>query len=83
MRSARGRQLTAAHPAGAETYKRKLNWSGYTWKVRVAKQENPGNNAWGDSTRNVRVQSDGSLRLGITTGKPWKSVELAGVRRLG
>ena len=78
-----GLSLAAAQPAGAETYKRKLNWSGYTWKVRVAKKENPGNNAWGDSTQNVRVQSDGSLRLGITTGKPWKSVELAGVRRLG
>jgi hypothetical protein len=75
--------LSWAQTASAETYKRTVKWSGHTWKVRVAKQENPGNNAWGDSTRNVRVQSDGSLRLGITTGKPWKSVELAGVRRLG
>ena len=58
-------------------------WSGYTWKVRLAKRENPRKNTWGDSTKNVRVQSDGSLRLGITTGRTWKSVELAGVRNLG
>jgi len=69
--------------AGAETYKRKLTWSGYTWKVRLAKRENPGKNTWGDSSRNVRVQSDGSLRMAITTGRPWKSVELATVRNLG
>jgi hypothetical protein len=70
-------------PASAETYKRKLSWSGYTWKVRLAKRENPGNNTWGDSPANVRVQRDGTLRMAITAGRPWKSVELAGVRRLG
>jgi hypothetical protein len=75
--------LTLPQAASAETYKRKLTWSGYTWKVRLAKRENPGNNTWGDSAKNVRVQSDGSLRLGITTGRTWKSVELAGVRNLG
>jgi hypothetical protein len=75
--------LTAAQPASAERYKRNVNWSGYTWKVRIAERENPGRNAWGDSTKNVRVQSDGSLRLAITTGRKWGSVELAGVRRLG
>ena len=75
--------LTCAQPASAETYLRKLSWSGYTWKVRLAKRENPGKNTWGDSAKNVRVQSDGSLRLGITTGRTWKSVELAGVRNLG
>ena len=31
----------------------------------------------------MRVQRDGTLRMAITTGRPWKSVELAGVRRLG
>ena len=75
--------LAWTQPASAETYKRKLSWSGYTWKVRLAKRENPGNNAWGDSLANVRVQRDGTLRMAITTGRPWKSVELAGVRRLG
>jgi hypothetical protein len=75
--------LTWAQPAGAETYRRKFTWSGYTWKVRLAKRENPGKNAWGDSTANVRVRPDGKLRLGITTGSRWRSVELAGVRRLG
>jgi hypothetical protein len=75
--------LTWTQSASAETYKRKLTWSGYTWKVRLAKRANPGNNAWGDSTKNVRVQGDGSLRLAITKGRPWQSVELAGVRRLG
>jgi hypothetical protein len=75
--------LAWAQPASAETYRRKFNWSGYTWKVRLAKRENPGNNAWGDSTRNVRVQSDGTLRMAITAGQPWKSVELGTVRTLG
>jgi hypothetical protein len=72
-----------AHPASAETYKRNLQWSGYTWKVRHAKRENPGNNAWGDSSSNVRVQSDGTLRMAITAGRRWKSVELGTVRTLG
>jgi hypothetical protein len=75
--------LTWAQPASAETYRRKLNWSGYTWKVRLAKRENPGNNTWGDSSRNVRVQSDGSLRMAIATGGTWKSVELATARKFG
>jgi hypothetical protein len=75
--------LTWTQSASAETYKRKLNWWGYTWKVRLAKRENPGKNAWGDSRKNVHVQSDGSLRLAITKGRPWRSVELAGVRKLG
>jgi hypothetical protein len=78
-----GVTLAWTQPASAETYKRRLSWSGYTWKVRLAKRENPGNNTWGDSTANVRVQSDGTLRMAISTGRPWKSVELAGVRRLG
>ena len=60
-----------------------FNWSGYTWKVRLAARENPGNNAWGDSKDNVRVRSDGSLRFGITTGPTWRSVEIAGTRALG
>lgn len=75
--------LAWTQPASAETYKRKLSWSGYTWKVRLAKRENPGRNHWGDSPANARVQRDGSLRLAITNGPTWKSVELAGVRRLG
>ncbi len=75
--------LTCAQPASAETYLRKLSWSGYTWKVRLAKRENPGKNTWGDSTENVRVRSDGSLRLAITAGRRWRSVELAAVRPLG
>ena len=75
--------FTWTQPASAERYKRKLTWSGYTWKVRLAKQENPGNNSWGDSSGNVRVQSDGSLRMAITTGNTWKSVELATTRTLG
>jgi hypothetical protein len=75
--------LTWTQPASAETYKRKLTWSGYTWKVRLATRENPGKNTWGDSTKNVRVQRDGSLRLAITKGRRWRSVELGGVRRLG
>jgi hypothetical protein len=66
-------------PASAETYRRKLSWSGLEWKVRLAKRENPGKNAWGDSPANVRVRSDGSLRLAITTGHDWRSVEVAGV----
>jgi len=75
--------FASTQPASAETYKRTLTWSGYTWKVRLAKRENPGRNAWGDSTKNVRVRSDGSLRLAITKGHTWRSVELGGVRRLG
>jgi hypothetical protein len=75
--------LTWAQAASAETYRRKFTWSGYTWKVRLAKRENPGHNAWGDSTSNVRVRPDGKLRLGIETGPTWRSVELAGVRPLG
>jgi hypothetical protein len=75
--------LIWAQPASAERYKRKFTWSGYTWKVRLAKHENPGNNTWGDSSGNVRVQSDGSLRMGITTGRTWKSVEFATTRTLG
>lgn len=75
--------LTWAHPASAETYRRTVSWSGYTWKVRLAQRENPGNNTWGDSPQNVRVRSDGSLRLAITTGSRWRSVELAATRRLG
>ena len=69
-----------AQPASAERYRRQFNWSGYTWKVRLAARENPGNNAWGDSKDNVRVRSDGSLRFGITTGPTWRSVEIAGTR---
>ena len=72
-----------AQSASAETYKRKLTWSGYTWKVRLAKRENPGKNTWGDSRGNVHVQRDGSLRMAITTGRTWKSVELATNRKLG
>jgi hypothetical protein len=75
--------LAWTQSASAETYKRKIKWSGHTWKVRVAERSNPMNNAWGDATGNARVQSDGSLRLGITTGRKWRSVELAGARRLG
>jgi hypothetical protein len=78
-----GVSLASTQPASAETYKRKLSWSGYTWKVRLAKRENPGNNTWGDSRANVRIQRDGTLRMAITKGRHWKSVELAGVRRLG
>jgi hypothetical protein len=75
--------LASAQPASAERYRRQFNWSGHTWKVRVAERENPGRNAWGDSKQNVRVRSDGSLLLGITTGPKWRSVEIAGTRSLG
>ena len=75
--------LTWAQPASAEKYRRQFSWSGLTWKVRLAERENPGKNAWGDSKENVRVRSDGSLRLGITTGPTWRSVEVAGARSLG
>jgi len=75
--------VAGAQPASAEHYRRQFNWSGYTWKVRLAARENPGNNAWGDSKDNVRVRSDGSLRFGITTGPTWRSVEIAGTRALG
>ena len=61
---------------GRQTYKRKLNWSGYTWKVRVAKKENPGKNTW--VIRAERARAERRLAPhGITTGSPWKSVELA------
>ena len=63
--------LAWTQPASAETYKRKLAWSGYTWKVRLAKREIPGNNTWGDSSTNVRVLRDGTLRMAISTGRPW------------
>ncbi len=71
-------------PAGAERYRRQFRWSGYTWQVRLARHEDPGRNTWWDAKANVRVQSDGSLRLAIThAGSVWRCVELASKRRLG
>jgi hypothetical protein len=78
-----GVTLAWTQPASAETYRREFSWSGYTWKVRLAKRENPGRNVWGDSPANVRVRSDGSLRLAITSGRVRRSVEVATVRNLG
>ena len=73
-----------APPASAERYRRHFSWSGYTWQVRLARGENPGHNTWWDSTGNVRVKRDGTLRLAITrAGAVRRSVELATVRRLG
>jgi hypothetical protein len=70
--------VTAAIPGAdaAERGDRKLRWSGYTWTVRATKgRADPGNNRWGDTRRNARVQRDGALRLRIWKGK---AVELVG-----
>lgn len=82
---AAGVLLGASAPgAGAERYRRQFSWSGYTWQVRLAKHENPAKNTWWDSPANVRVRSDGSLRLAITrAGATWRSVEVVSKRRLG
>jgi hypothetical protein len=71
--------LTGAQSARPENYRRTGTSSG-TWKVRVVKRENPGKNAWGDSTENVHVRTDGKLRLGLRTDPVGRSVELAAVR---
>lgn len=76
--------LLAPSVAPAERYRRQFHWSGYTWQVRLARKEKPGRNTWWDAKDNVRVRSDGTLRLAIThRGSVWRCVELATKRRLG
>ena len=76
--------VVAPAVAGAERYRRDFSWSGYRWQVRLAHNENPGHNDWGDSPANVRVRPDGTLRFAVTrAGARRRSVEIATKRILG
>lgn len=63
-----------AYAASADA--RSIRWSGHTWIIRHSRgHANPGKNLWGGGPRNVRVQTDGSLRLAISHGR---ATELGG-----
>lgn len=55
---------------------RRIDFAGYSWRVKDTYQ-GPGPNQFSDSPDNARVQSDGSLFLGIDQAGPWRCAELA------
>ncbi len=62
----------------ADRYDRSFGWSGYRWSVRsTTGRADPGHNRWGDTRNNVRVRSDGTLRVNISKGK---AVDVVGPR---
>ncbi|MBC01868.1 MAG: hypothetical protein CMJ34_01005 [Phycisphaerae bacterium] len=61
---------------------RRIDFAGHTWRVKNTYQ-GPGPNQFSDSTDNARVQSDGSLFLGIDQAGPWRCAELAIEDHLG
>lgn len=65
-----GVALLASTAQAADRYERSLRWSGYRWLVRsTTGRSNPGLNRWDDTRNNVRVRSDGKLRINISKGR--------------
>lgn len=65
-----GVALFAPTALAADRYERSFHWSGSQWFVRsTTGRANPGLNRWDDTRNNVRVRSDGKLRINISKGR--------------